>query len=209
MSLVALLSESVNPRAVERSGNEEEYSEQDQLLEEILTVAKENGYKLRILKKAPLGPDSRSTSTVNKSTSLAWLKYSSWIGLATAVFMIPSRWSYVVALTARHVRVAKSASDGVHVSLEAAVRLAACFKAAKERHFRSQMSTLDQKSVKYGDKLGCPRKNHRSASSCRQPLPHEAGEDSAIPEIGTQSAAEANSSVANLLRHIGGPFDEG
>ncbi|KAH6920924.1 hypothetical protein HPB50_028087 [Hyalomma asiaticum] len=34
-------------RNLRRSGTEEEYSEQDQLLEEILTISEENGYSLR------------------------------------------------------------------------------------------------------------------------------------------------------------------
>ncbi|XP_070384614.1 MAP7 domain-containing protein 1-like [Dermacentor albipictus] len=55
-------------RNLRRSGTEEEYSEQDQLLEEILTIAKENGYKIRIFKKAPLGSGSRNTSTVGRSS---------------------------------------------------------------------------------------------------------------------------------------------
>lgn len=97
-----------------RSGTEE-YWEQDQLLEEILTIAKENGYKIRIFKKAPLGPGSQSISTVNKSTS-GLAEILVWIELATAVFMIASKWSYMAALTTRRVRVAKSVSDGVHVT---------------------------------------------------------------------------------------------
>ncbi|XP_070385898.1 chromatin assembly factor 1 subunit A-like [Dermacentor albipictus] len=56
-------------RNLRRSGTEEEYSEQDQLLEEILTIAKENGYKIRIFKKAPLGSGSRNTSTVGRSSA--------------------------------------------------------------------------------------------------------------------------------------------
>lgn len=51
----------------------------------------------------------------HQCTSPAWLKYSYWIELATAVFIFPDRWSYVVPLGARRVRVAKSVLDCVHV----------------------------------------------------------------------------------------------